>query len=261
MEDGEDTGIMDIIEEIREQLLELQEFAYQEFQKKLIPGEAQETILGVRTPLLRKMAKKLAKREDVHIFLQDLPHLYFEENQLHAFVAGEEKEWDSCLEQVETFLPYLNNWATCDQFSPKVFRKEPERLLPEIERWVASDHVYTIRFGIGMLMRHFLQDNFQERYLDWVAQIRSEEYYVRMMVAWYFATALAEQYEASLPVIEQKKLDVWTHNKAIQKAVESYRITPEQKTYLRTLKIKGKRETIGSDGTQKQDLCCRGTGE
>lgn len=237
---------MDIIAEIREQLLELQEIEYQEFQKKLIPGEAQETILGVRTPVLRKMAKKLAKREDVHIFLQDLPHLYFEENQLHAFVVGEEKECNHCLEQVEIFLPYINNWATCDQFSPKVFRKDPERLLPEIKRWIASEHVYTIRFGIGMLMQHFLEDYFQEYYLDWVAQIRSEEYYVRMMAAWYFATALAKQYEAALLVIEQKRLDVWTHNKAIQKAVESYRITPEQKMYLRTLKVKGKHGTMCS---------------
>lgn len=238
---------MDIITEIREQLLELQETGYQEFQKKLIPGEAQGTILGVRTPKLRKVAKKLAKREDVSVFLKDLPHRYFEENQLHVFVVGEEREWNHCLEQVEIFLPYINNWATCDQFSPGIFRKYPERLLPDIRRWISSDHVYTVRFGVGMLMRHFLEDHFQERYLDWVAQIRSEEYYVRMMAAWYFATALAKQYEAALPVIEQKRLDVWTHNKAIQKAVESYRITSEQKAYLRTLKIKEIRGNKGSD--------------
>lgn len=154
---------MDINEEIREQLLELQEEEYCDFQKKLIPGETADMIIGVRTPALRKLAKKLAKREDITIFLQDLPHTYFEENQLHAFIIGENKEWDSCLAQVEEFLPYVNNWATCDQFSPKVFQKEPERLLPVIRRWISQEQpVYTVRFGIGMLMRYFLDELFQE---------------------------------------------------------------------------------------------------
>lgn len=233
---------MDITEEIREQLLELQEEQYRDFQKNLIPGETADQMIGVRTPALRKLAKKLAKREDITVFMQDLPHAYFEENQLHAFIIGENKEWESCLAQVEKFLPYVNNWATCDQFSPKVFGKEPERLLPAIRCWISPEQpVYTVRFGIGMLMRYFLDELFQEEYLEWVAEIRSDEYYINMMIAWYFATALAKQYESTLPYIEGKRLDDWTHNKAIQKAIESSRIAKEQKSFLRTKKIKGKR--------------------
>lgn len=229
---------MDIITEIREQLLELQDTEYQVFMKRLVPGEAEDTVVGVRTPVLRKMAKKLAKQDGIEVFLQDLPHKYFEENQLQAFIIGENKDIGSCLESLERFLPYVNNWATCDQLRPKSFKKSPERLLPEIQRWISSEHIYTIRFGIGMLMQYFLEEQFRPEYLDQVAGIRSEEYYVNMMIAWYFATALAKQYEASLPYIEEQKLDVWTHNKAIQKAIESNRITAEQKAYLRTCKIK-----------------------
>ncbi len=233
-----ENGQMDIITEIREQLMELQDGEYRDFQKKLIPGEVADTIIGVRTPALRKLAKVLAKREDIGVFLRDLPHTCFEENQLHAFIIGEEKEREKCLEQVEEFLPYVNNWATCDQFSPKVFRKEPEWLLPAIRRWISAEPVYTVRFGIGMLMQYFLDGLFQEEYLGWVAEIRSEEYYINMMIAWYFATALAKQYDSTLPYIENKRLADWTHNKAIQKAVESNRITKEQKAYLRTWKVK-----------------------
>ncbi|MDE6851913.1 MAG: DNA alkylation repair protein [Lachnospiraceae bacterium] len=235
---------MDITKEIREQLLELQDEEYRDFQKRLIPGEAADTIIGVRTPALRKLAKKLAKQESVCDFLQNLPHTCFEENQLHAFIIGEEKDFQTCLEQVERFLPYVNNWATCDQLSPKVFGKEPERLLPAIRCWISAEPVYTVRFGIGMLMRYFLDDFFQEKYLDWVAEIRSEEYYINMMIAWYFATALAKQYDSTLPYIEKQRLAHWTHNKAIQKAIESNRITKEQKAYLRTWKVKGKRKRI-----------------
>ena len=149
-----------------------------------------------------------------------------------------EKDFERCLAEVERFLPYIDNWATCDQLSPKVFAKHREELLSRIDVWLESDHVYTIRFGIGMLMQHFLNEDFDVKYAERVAGIRSDEYYVNMMTAWYFATALAKQYDAVLPFIENRKMDVWTHNKAIQKAVESYRITPEQKTYLRSLKIK-----------------------
>lgn len=238
---------MDITKEIREQLMELQDEEYRDFQKRLIPGEAADTTIGVRTPALRKLAKKLAKRETIDGFLQDLPHTCFEENQLHAFIIGEEKDFDKCLEQVERFLPYVNNWATCDQFSPKVFGKEPERLLPAICRWISAEPVYTVRFGIGMLMQYFLDEHFQEKYLDWVAEIRSEEYYINMMIAWYFATALAKQYDSTLPYIEKQRLADWTHNKAIQKAIESNRITKEQKTYLRTWKVRGKSEKIQTE--------------
>jgi len=197
-----------------------------------------EKEIGVRTPELRKLAKELAKREDIREFLNDLPHQYFDENQLHAFILSGEKDFEKCMEDLERFLPYVDNWATCDQTSPKVFRKHRKELLDAIRRWIESDHPYTVRFAIKMLMEHFLDEDFDPAYPEMVAEVRSEEYYIRMMIAWYFATALAKQYEAVLPYLEQKKLDVWTHNKTIQKAVESYRITEEQKIYLKSLKRK-----------------------
>ena len=223
---------------IQEKLFALQDTKYREFQSKLMPTVDRATVIGVRTPQLRKLAKEIAKTEEKQLLLQGLPHAYFEENQLHAFVIALEKDFERCLAEVERFLPYIDNWATCDQLSPKVFAKHREELLSRIDVWLESDHVYTIRFGIGMLMQHFLNEDFDVKYAERVAGIRSDEYYVNMMTAWYFATALAKQYDAVLPFIENRKMDVWTHNKAIQKAVESYRITPEQKTYLRSLKIK-----------------------
>lgn len=226
---------------IREQLFELQDKKYAEFQAKLIPTVSPETIIGVRTPQLRAYAKQVAKMEKKQEFLQDVPHQYFDENQLHAFVISEEKEFDRCMQELERFLPYIDNWATCDQLSPKVFKKHKTELLPYIEKWLSSGHTYSMRFGIGMLMQHFLDDMFEVKYAERVAGIRSEEYYINMMIAWYFATALAKQYDSILPYIEKKRLDVWTHNKAIQKAVESYRITPQQKEYLKTHKIKNRK--------------------
>jgi 3-methyladenine DNA glycosylase AlkD len=196
------------------------------------------TAIGVRTPALRALAKKLVKREDVGLFLSDLPHAYFDENQLHAFIVSELRDFTACLQEVERFLPYVDNWATCDQMSPKVFKKHREELLDPIKRWISSDATYTVRFGVGMLMEHYIDDDFDPSYLDMVAAVRSEEYYIRMMVAWYFATALAKQYDAALPYLTDQRLDPWTHNKTIQKAIESRRISPEQKDYLRGLKIK-----------------------
>ena len=225
-----------ITEEIRARLFSLQDTAYRDFQVKLIPGMDAQKEIGVRTPELRKLAKELAKREDIREFLNDLPHQYFDENQLHAFILSGEKDFEKCMEDLERFLPYVDNWATCDQTSPKVFRKHRKELLDAIRRWIESDHPYTVRFAIKMLMEHFLDEDFDPAYPEMVAEVRSEEYYIRMMIAWYFATALAKQYEAVLPYLEQKKLDVWTHNKTIQKAVESYRITEEQKIYLKSLK-------------------------
>lgn len=230
-----------MISSIQEQLFELQDKKYAEFQAKLIPSVLPETIIGVRTPQLRAYAKKAAKMEEKEEFLRDVPHRYFDENQLHAFIISGEKDFGTCMEELERFLPYIDNWATCDQLSPKVFGKHKAELLPYIEKWISSGQTYTVRFGIGMLMQHFLDEDFAVKYADQVAAIRSEEYYINMMIAWYFATALAKQYDAVLPFIEEKRLDVWTHNKAIQKAVESYRITPEQKEYLKTLKIKKKK--------------------
>ena len=225
-----------ITEEIREELFRLQDSKYREFQIKLIPNVTPDSVIGVRTPALRKYAKDLAKREDIGDFLSDVPHRYFDENQLHAFIISQLKNFRSCMEYVRAFLPYVDNWATCDQMSPKVFGKNKGDLLLQIREWIASGDTYTVRFGIGMLMQHFLDEDFDPEYPELVAQIRSEEYYVNMMKAWYFATALAKQYEAVLPFIEGRRLDDWTHRKAIQKSVESYRITEEQKKYLKTLK-------------------------
>ena len=227
-----------MIEEIRKELFALQDEKYRAFQVKLFPTLDPDTIIGVRTPDLRSYAKKLLKEEGISAFLSDLPHRYFDENQLHAFIVSEMKDYDRCMGEVSYFLPYVDNWATCDQMSPKVFKKHLPELLECIREWIGSGKTYTIRFAVGMLLEHYLDDAFDLKYPEIVASIRSSEYYVNMMIAWYFATALAKQYEAILPLIEGRKLDAWTHNKAIQKAIESYRITPEQKEYLKTLKIR-----------------------
>lgn len=225
-----------LIEKIRETLFSLQDVKYGDFQAKLMPNVARETVIGVRTPALRKYAKELAKEKDIQEFLQDLPHKYFEENQLHAFIICEQKEYYRCMDELTHFLPYVDNWATCDQMSPKIFRKHRQELLEQIKKWIESEEIYTIRYGIGMLMIHFLDEEFDSQYVERVAKIRSEEYYVNMMIAWYFATALAKQYDTVIPFIEERRLDSWTHRKAIQKSVESYRITKEQKEYLKSLR-------------------------
>lgn len=223
---------------IRGQLFEMQDLGYRDFQSKLIPNIDPETVIGIRTPQLRKYAKTLAKTSDAAEFLKLLPHQYYDENNLHGFLVESIKDYDTCIAEVDRFLPYVDNWATCDLMSPKVFQKHLPELLEKIRIWLKSDHTYTIRFGIGMLMRFYLDDAFSEEYPELVAGVCSEEYYVRMMVAWYFATALAKQYDAVVPYLEQRHLEPWTHNKAIQKAIESYRITAEQKEYLRSLKVK-----------------------
>ena len=226
-----------ITEEIRQSLFELQDIKYRDFQAKLIPGKDTEMMIGVRTPELRKLAKQMLKREEIGEFLRDLPHRYFDEDQLHAFIVSGIKEYGKCMEELMRFLPFVDNWATCDQMSPGVFKKHKPELLAEIREWLGSEHTYTVRFGIGMLMQHFLDEDFDPAYPELVAGVHSEEYYVNMMIAWYFATALAEQYDAVLPFIEGRRLDPWTHNKTIRKAVESYRISDEQKEYLRSLKV------------------------
>ena len=226
-----------ITEEIRRSLFDLQDIKYRDFQAKLIPGKDTEIMIGVRTPELRKLAKQMLKREDIGEFLRDLPHRYFDEDQLHAFIVSGIKEYGKCMEELMRFLPFVDNWATCDQMSPGVFKKHKPELLAEIREWLGSEHTYTVRFGIGMLMQHFLDEDFDPAYPELVAGVHSEEYYVNMMIAWYFATALAKQYNAVLPFIEGRRLDPWTHNKTIQKAVESYRISDEQKEYLKSLKV------------------------
>ena len=227
-----------ILDEIRDVLFKMQDIGYRDFNSKLIPTVKKEDMIGVRTPQLRKYAKKLLKEEGVEDFLHSLPHKYFDENQLHAFIISEIKDFKLCIDELINFLPYLDNWATCDQLSPKIFKKYRNDLLPHIYEWLMSDKTYTVRFGIGMLMEHFLDEDFKSEYPEMVAAVRSEEYYINMMIAWYFATALAKQYENILPFIEGNKLDTWTHNKTIQKAIESNRINAEQKNYLKGLKIK-----------------------
>ena len=227
----------DIRERIQAELWEMQDTGYKDFHAKLIPTVSPEAIIGVRTPQVRKYAKQLAKDPQISDFLAQLPHKYYDENNVHAFVVEQIKDSGACLAQTERFLPYIDNWATCDMMAPKVFAKHKEELLGPVRRWIASSETYTIRYGVGMLMRFYLDEDFRPEYLRWVAEISSEEYYVNMMRAWYFATALAKQYEAVIPYLEEKRLDGWTHNKAIQKACESYRMTAEQKKYLRSLKV------------------------
>ena len=227
-----------ISDEIRNELFKMQDIEYRDFNSKLIPTVKKEDMIGIRTPELRKYAKKLIKSEEMEEFLHSLPHKYFDENQLHAFIISEIKDFNICMDELINFLPYLDNWATCDQLSPKIFKKYRNDLLPHIYEWLKSDKTYTVRFGIGMLMEHFLNEDFKTEYPEMVAAVRSEEYYINMMTAWYFATALAKQYESILPFIEGNKLDTWTHNKSIQKAIESNRISAEQKNYLKGLKIK-----------------------
>ena len=215
----------------QELLFQLQDKSYRDFQSKLIPTIPVETIIGVRIPALRKLAKEYGK------FLKQLPHTYYDENILHALLVAEIKDYEVCVKEVEHFLPYVDNWAVCDIFSPKVFRKNKDKLIDKIREWTASGQPYTCRFGMEMLMTHFLDDDFKPEYLELAADVKLEDYYAKMMVAWFFATALAKQWDAAVVYIEKKCLDPWTHNKTIQKARESYRITREQKEYLKTLKV------------------------
>ena len=221
---------------ITDKLFKLQDKKYQELQYKIIPNV--DNIIGVRTPELRKLAKKLVKENNYKSFLEELPHKYFDENQLHAFIISELKDFNECINYTNKFLQYIDNWATCDQMSPKVFKKNKDNLLKEIKVWINSKETYTIRFAIGMLMSYFLDEDFDKKYLELVSKIKSKEYYVNMMIAWYFATALAKQYKDTIIYLENNKLDTWVHNKTIQKAIESYRITNDQKEYLRSLKKK-----------------------
>ena len=227
-----------VTEEIRQWIRQNSERDYADFQRKLLSTLPPEKIHGVRTPALRKYAKEMKKREGIETFLQQLPHESFEEDQLHAFILSEMRDPSECLEALERFLPYIDNWATCDQLSPKSFRKHPEVLMERIPVWMAAEDTYVIRFGIGMLMQYFLEERFDPVYLQRVSEVRSREYYVNMMIAWYFATALAKQPDAAFPYLEEQRLDPWIHNKTIQKAVESYRISEGHKEYLRTLRVK-----------------------
>lgn len=231
----------DIEKSVQAQLFRRQDLNYRDFQCKLMPTVDPRTVIGVRTPELRKFAKAFARTPEAAEFLKILPHKYYEENNLHGFLIETIKDYDQAVAALDAFLPYVDNWATCDLMRPKVFSKHLTELREQVRTWMASDQTYTVRFGIEMLMTFFLDEKFQPEYLEWVAGVRSGEYYVNMMVAWYFATALAKQYDAALPYLTERRLEPWTHNKAIQKAIESYRIADEKKAYLRSLKLNSKK--------------------
>ena len=222
--------------DLQQQLFALQDKTYREFHSKLMPDTDKETVIGIRIPVLRKFAREFARRPEAREFLQQLPHQYYEENNLHMMLIIAEKDYEKCLAEVERFVPYIDNWATCDMPAPKCFAKHKQELLPKVEEWIASEETYAIRYGIDLLMALYLDEDFRPEYLELAASVTSEEYYVKMVIAWYFATALAKQWDSTIPYIEQRRLSDWVHRKTIQKAVESYRITKEQKDYLRTLK-------------------------
>lgn len=224
-------------DEITEELFRLADTEYKTFHSKLMPTVDPETILGVRIPVLRSFAKRIMKEDNTE-FLNSLPHRYYDENNLHGMLICGIDDYAEAVMRMDEFLPYVDNWATCDLTSPKVFKKHRSELLSAVERWLASDRVYTVRFGIDMLMAHYLDEDFRPEYLDAVASVGNEDYYVRMAVAWYFATALAKQWDNTVPYIERASLEKWTHNKTIQKAVESFRVSDERKAYLKTMKIK-----------------------
>ena len=221
---------------ITEELFALQDVSYADFQAKLTPNIPRELFIGVRVPVARKLAKRIAKEPEASSFLSDLPHKYYDENILHSLLISEMRDYDACIVAVDAFLPYVDNWAVCDILSPKIFKKHKTALLEKIKEWSASKKTYTCRFGIAMLLSHFLDEDFKPAFLEIPASVHREEYYVRMMMAWFFATALAKQWDATITYIEEHRLDPWTHNKTIQKARESKRITPKQKEYLKTRK-------------------------
>ena len=223
--------------EIQQRLFALQDAGYRDFHAALMPTVDKALVIGVRMPALRALAKELKGTEPAADFMAQLPHKYYEENNLHAALIGHIRDFQPCLTAVERFLPYVDNWATCDMMNPKALTKDKAALLERIRLWLQSSHTYTVRFGMEMLMNHFLEEDFRKEYLALVASVRSEEYYVRMMQAWYFATALAKQYEAAVTYLEQRRLGAWVHNKTIQKARESFRVSQEQKEYLKSLKV------------------------
>ena len=232
----------EIIGKVQKDLFEMQDLKYRDFHSKLMPTVEKEKVIGVRTPKLRKYTSfflKLSSQTEIETFMHTLPHKYYEEDNLHGFIIERIKDYEECIDALNAFLPYIDNWATCDMMNPKVLKKEPERLLGQIKRWLKAKETYVVRFAMGCLMNYYLDEYFKAECPEMVAEVQSDEYYIQMMQAWYFATALAKQYNTILPYLLEHKLSMWVHNKTIQKAVESYRITTEQKDYLKTLKRKG----------------------
>ena len=218
------------------ELFGLQDLKYKEFHQKLMPTVNPDKVIGIRTPVLRKFAKEFSKKAEAEAFIKNLPHKYYEEDNLHAFLLEEIKDYKALIKELNIFLPFVDNWATCDMMRPKILKNHKNELPEDIKRWLKSEDTYTIRFAVNCLMNHYLEEDFKPEYLHWVKNIKSEEYYINMVRAWYFATALAKQYDEAVKILENNALDKWTHNKTIQKAVESYRITEEQKAYLKSLK-------------------------
>ena len=225
------------MEEIKKRLFNLQDLSYKEFHSRLMPNIEKVKIIGIRIPLLKSYAKEISGTKSAEAFLKELPHEYYEENNLHAFLIAQISDYDKCISEIDRFLPFIDNWATCDSLRPICFAKNKDKLILKIKKWIKNTHTYTARFGIEMLMVHFLDSDFKPEYLEWVAKVKTDEYYLMMMKAWFFATALAKQYNTVLPYLEQKKLDKTAHNKTIRKAVESFRISEEQKVYLKNLKL------------------------
>ena len=227
-----------MIKKVQQMLFELEDLGYKEFHSHLMPTVDPDTVIGVRTPELRRLAGKLAKDPEINLFLDTLPHTYYEENALHMILLCNIKDYDTCIKYINEFLPYIDNWAVCDSGVPDCYKKNLDKLMTEVKVWIQSDRTYTVRYAVGVLMRLFLDEHFDKEYLTMAAGVKSEEYYVNMMVAWYFATALAKQWDSTITYIEDRKLTPWIHNKTIQKAVESYRITQQQKVYLKSMRIK-----------------------
>ena len=227
----------EVIPKVQQDLFTMQDLKYRDFHAKLMPTVEKESVIGVRVPVLRTYAKKFGKTEEAKQFLKILPHQYYEENNLHGLLIEQIKDCELCIEELERFLPHIDNWATCDLLAVRTVKNHLNSYIKKIDRWLESEHIYTIRFGINMLMRYYLEEEFKLEYPGKVAAIRSEEYYVNMMIAWFFATALAKQWDAAIPYLQNPVLEPWTHNKTIQKARESFRITPEQKEYLKTLRV------------------------
>ena len=224
--------------DIQKELFKLQDLKYKEFHKKLIPNVDENLIIGVRTPLVKKLTKTIVKEGKDKEFLKNLPHKYYEENNICAFLINEMKDYKNAIESLDKFLPHIDNWATCDGVRPKCFKNNTDKLIFEIEKWLKSDHEYTVRFALEMIMVFYLDEKFDIKYLDMASKIKSDKYYINMMISWLFATSLAKQYEKTVPYIEEKILPLWVHNKTIQKAIESYRVSDENKKYLKSLKLK-----------------------
>ena len=219
-----------------EKLYALEDLEYKKLVSKLTPNISMDSIIGVRIPGIRKLAKESVNTKEAELFLNNLPHKYYDENILHGSLLSEIKDYDKCIEYIDKFLPYIDNWAVCDTLLPKVFKKNTDKLIEKINVWIKDKHIYTVRFAISMLMRLYLDDNYDKKYLNMVSKVKTDEYYLKMMVAWYFATALAKRWDDAVYYLENNKLDTWIHNKTITKACESFRITDEQKEYLRKLK-------------------------